>query len=154
MEFKTRLGQTLTLKPVSEAKIQAVRASITWPVRPTYTTQTAGGGVQVHAADEATADPNEWAAYVDAEAKATAEWYERLGQLLLYYGVEVTVPDGWAEDQTYFGIEVPHDPRALKCHYILTELLTTRAEQQELLLAILALNRTPEEAINAQEAAF
>ena len=153
-EFVTNSGQTLKLKPVSAAKIQAVRAGITWPARLTYTTTTAGGGAQVHEADETTADPQEWAAYLEAEARATAEWYERLGQLLLYCGVDLEVPAGWEDDQRYFGIAIPDDPRARKCHYILTELLTTRTEQQALLLAILALNQTPEEAIQQQEAGF
>lgn len=153
-EFATSSGQVLKLKPVSAAKVQAVRAGIVWPARPTYTTTTAGGGVQVHEADETTADPQEWAAYVEAEARATAEWYERLGQLLLYYGVDLEVPTGWEDDQRYFGIAIPDDPRARKCHYILTELLASPEEQKALLLAILALNQTREEAIRQQEAGF
>lgn len=153
-DFTTRAGVTLSLRPVSEAKIQATRAGVTWPARPTYTTRTAGGGEQTHEADAESADPQAWADYVAAEAQATAEWFERLGQLLLYYGVAVEAPEGWEADQAYFGITVPQDARARKCHYILTELLTTRDEQQALILAILALNRTPEEAITAQEVAF
>lgn len=153
-EFTTRTGIALTLRPVSEAKIQAVRAGIAWPARPTYTTRLPGGAEQTHEADAESADPVEWAAYMAAYLAAENEWYERLGQLLLFYGVAVEVPDSWEDDQRYFGIAIPDDPRAKKSHYILTELLTTRGEQQAIMLAILALNQTPEEAITAQEAGF
>lgn len=153
-EFVTRTGLTLALRAVSEAKIQAVRAGIAWPDRPTYTTQIAGGGTQVHVADETTATPEQWAAYTAAEAQATAEWFERLGQLLLFYGVDLTIPAGWEQDQEYFGIAIPQDTRARKVHYILTEVLTTGDEQRALIMAIIALNQTSEEAIAAQSAGF
>lgn len=129
-------GVTVPLKRVNGLLIGKIRAATRRrfveehgePERPTYTRELAGGDVEEYEHDEATiqeaefADNDElqaaWAEYERWTRMLRGEISAQVTKALVVYGVDAEPPDRWLEEQAYWGIEVPDDPRDCKFEWI------------------------------------
>ena len=154
----TRKGVAIRLRLFSPALQDKVRQSVEFPEVPIYVAKTAGGGKEEHeyAADMIETDEEKvmWAEYQGRLLAANLLHYERLGKLALIRGAEVDIPDGWEEEQAFFGIEVPKDPVERKLHWIETEAVESNDDLSELVLAILAYQSVTVEERAAAAASF
>lgn len=157
--FVTRSGVQLRLKAVPPMLIDQVRGAVPFPKPPTYQVTTVAGSVEEypHTPDTLTTD-QEHAAFADYLARrqqAEAEINGRVLDLFLYRGIDLEVPDnGWAEDQAFFGVQVPDDPRARKIHYLKTEVFTTGEDLVGFTLAMMNLTGVRQEVLDAVESSF
>lgn len=159
--FVSSKGVEISIKPVSQFKIDALRASKIEPEIPTYTVKTVTGEEQTFQLDGKSAVTRnmeaEWEAYVTARNKAEAENAKAFFELLVWDGVDVEVPgegSSWDLANKHFGIKVPADPYALKAHYVYTELLGKTEDIGELMAAIFKASGVDEEAVERLRKSF
>ena len=154
-KYQTATGKTVKLVAVPYYKIQAMVNSIENEMRaegkpldvPTYEIELPGGGKQEHAyyyeVDEKTGQINTnieteeeqaiWDAYIAAQLELQKRSAYPTLRFCLRHGVVVDMEadQEWEADQRFDGIAIPDDPREKYFHYILTEIITTPAEQKE-----------------------
>lgn len=162
-------GLEVALRPVSQTQIQRINATVEtqWRKRgepvdpPTYTITTATGATETHAhdADSLTTDEERaaWEAYQTARAEMEAEQRLRVTKFLLLNGIVGCEPtEEWAEEQAYWGLEVPADPRERRLEYIQAEVLKTAQDTMDVIQEIMRLSMAgaPKEAVAAVEAYF
>ena len=162
-------GLEVALRPVSQTQIQRINATVEaqWRKRgepvdpPTYTITTATGETETHAhdADSLTTDEERaaWEAYQTARAEMEAEQRLRTTKFLLLNGIVGHEPtEEWAEEQAYWGLEVPADPRERRLEYIQAEVLKTPQDTIDAMGEIMRLSMAgaPQEVRDSVEAYF
>ena len=159
--YRSSKGVTLCLKPVSQFKIDTLRASKEETPVPTYEAKVAGGDLLRYPMDEEIAKNkgrlDEWNAFVMARQKAEAEHAKRFLELLVWECVEVEVPDGdsdWQKTSEHFGIVIPSNPVERKLFYVYNELLGTPDDVGELISQIMSVSQIDEEAVGKIRESF
>ena len=163
-KYTSKSGVTIEIIPVAYYKLQQVILRIERGYRergepvdpPTYVTTVGIGSetaeeihVHEHVLDEngeivnsTLSTPEEhdaWKRHKDVQAKIANETAMATLKFALQNGilVDMSQNDGWESDHRYYGIDVPEDPRDKKFHYIMSEVLVTPQEQQEVSMRIL-----------------
>jgi len=168
IEAQTISGLTVTLRPVSQFRINAIRLSEAEKMReegytvdhPTYTTTTAAGLEETFLHTEDTLDTDEekeeWKNFNEHQGLLASRIEERVLKYILLQGVIVDEPESWEEDQKEDGIIVPKDRRARFLHLLQTEVLSTPAEIQAAaqIVTRLSLRGASEEVVSAVEDSF
>jgi len=159
--FTSSKGIVLNLKPVSQFKIDFLRAAKTEIPAPTYEVPIVGGGTQLIPMDAIAAKNKgrlpEWEAFVAARAKQEADYSKRFLELIVWDGVEVNVPDvdsDWQKSNDHFGIEVPDDPIGRKLFYVYNELLGTPEDIGNLIADVFEVSHIDEEAVKSIRDSF
>ena len=162
-------GLEVKLQPTSQTQTQRIQTGIEkrWRERgepvdpPTYTATTATGETETYTHDETSLttdkDRTAWAVYQDALARMTAEINLRVTQYLLLQGVVGCEPTPeWAEEQTWYGVEAPEDPRERRMLYLETEILRTPEDITTAVREIMKLSYSgaSQEAIDAIDRLF
>ena len=152
--FTSSKGATIELRPVSQFKIDTLKASKAEIEAPTYTVPIVGGGSQEVLLDAVSAKNkdrlDEWNAYTEARAKAEADYAKKFLELMIWDGTEITVPNGdseWHISNEHFGIKVPDDPIERKLFYVYNELLGTPEDIGNLIAEIFSVSSIDEEAV-------
>lgn len=153
--FCSSKGVTLMLRPVSQFKLDNLRASAREIPIPQYEMKVAGGATVLHPMDETIARNqnrmDEWNAYIQ-QVQAEATRQSRLfTELVLFEGVEVDVPDQdseWQKQMEHFGINIPNEPIARKLQYIYNEFLVGGEDIVALISQILSVSQIDEEAVS------
>jgi hypothetical protein len=170
--FTFKSGLTVTLQPVKYTFVAKVRQAALKqaiekhgePVIPTYTVTAAGGTEETHEHNEASVsnppfDVDEetqakWTAYVDRRRLVDFYVQERTCRAYVDRGVVEGPSDEWLEDQAYWGIDVPDDPRDRKFTWLF-DASTGWDEMFELVIAVQELMRSKvEEVAQAVEGSF
>lgn len=154
--FVSARGVTLTLRPVSQFKLDAVMSSReTIPV-PQYQMTIAGGARVDHPMDAIIAKnqgrEDEWNQYLTRVQEQKSLEARRFTELVLFEGVEIDVPgldSEWQKTAEHFGIKLPgiDQPIERKLQYIYTETLLGGEDITGLISQILSVSQIPEEAI-------
>lgn len=158
--MKTSSGVELKINSISPMLIDRVNQSIPVPPVPTYEAKTITGEVEIHEHDLTTLDTpeaqKEWAEYEKALAERSSLVTQRMLDVFILRGLDIELPedDSWAEDQVFLGIDVPTDERALKIHYVLTEVLQTASDLTGLTSAVMAKTGVSPEVLANVEASF
>ena len=133
------------------------------PECPMYVVETAGGDVEEHYHNDTTIVEPRWMA--DAELQEKWETYRSLNTALRTYEITETVraivikgildePSGeWVEEQAYYKIPVPDDPRDRKWEWV-QDAAFNFAELAELSIAIRSVDDPVEAAADAAVATF
>ena len=152
--FCSSKGVVLTLRPVSQFKLDALRTSTTEIPVPQYMMTIAGGEKVPHPMDEIIAKNqnrmNEWIAYRQAVHEQTALQAKRFTELVISEGVEIEIPgldSEWQKNMDHFGIKVPEEPIARKLQYIFSETLVGGEDIAALVSQILSVSQISEEAV-------
>lgn len=152
--FVSSKGVTLTLRPVSQFKLDALRTSAAEIPVPQYQMTIAGGGKVNHPMDEIIAKNqnrmDEWLQYKTAVNEQNRLQAKRFSELVISEGVEIEVPgveSEWQQNMERFGIVVESDPISRKLQYIYSEMLVGGDDIAALISQILAVSQIPEEAI-------
>jgi len=147
--YTTHKGVAIRLRLFSPVLRDKVRQSVEFPEPPVYEAKTAGGGIEKHPYTEdmieTDAEHEMWRQYQGRRLAADLQLYDRLGKLALIRGTEVSIPDGWEQEQALFGIEIPPDPLERKLHWIETEAVESNDDLRDLILAVLQYQNTTEE---------
>ena len=154
-QYETATGKTVELVAVPYYKIQAIVNGIEKEMRaegkpldpPTYETELPGGEIQVHEhyrdVDPKTGEISTsletedelaaWEAYLAAQRELQNRSAFPTLRYLLRNGIkaDLEADETWEDEQRFDGIEIPTDPREKYFHYLLTEVITTPAEQKE-----------------------
>ena len=145
----TRKGVAIRLRLFSPVLRDKVRQSVEFPEPPVYEAKTAGGGTEKHVYTEdmieTDVEREMWRQYQGRRLAVDLQLYDRLGKLALIRGTEIDVPDGWEQEQAFFGIEIPEDPLERKLHYLETEAVESNDDLRDLILAVLQYQNTTEE---------
>jgi hypothetical protein len=159
--FTTSKGIGLSLKAVSQFKIDALRAAKTEVPVPTYKFQVVGGAEQEHPLDEEIAKNkgrlDEWNEYVLAKAKNEADYAKKFFEMMVWEGVDVNVPgqeSDWQKTSEYFGLKIPENPIERKTFYIYNELIGTAEDVGELIAGILSVSGIDEKAVSTIRESF
>jgi len=159
--FSSSKGADLELRPVSQFKIDTLRASKEEIPVPTYETKVAGGDSLLIPMDEEIAKNkgrlDEWNAYIKEKQKKEAEFAKRFAELLIWEGVFVEVPDAeseWQKSSEYFKIKIPDNPIERKAFYVYNEFLGTQEDIGNLIAEILSVSQIDEEAVGKLRASF
>lgn len=159
--FTSSKNVTLDLIPVSQFKIDTLRASkVDIPV-PTYEMKVAGGESLNYPMDEEIAKNKgrlpEWKAYVEAKAKVEAGYSKKFLELMIWEGVNCVIPDvesDWQKSSDYFGIKIPDNPIERKLFYVYNELLGTPEDVGNLIAEIFSVSQIDEEAVETLRNSF
>lgn len=159
--FSSSKGIAIELKPVSQFKLDTLKSSKEEIEVPTYKANLASGETQFIELDEEIARNkgrlDEWNSYINAKKALDAKYSQKFLELLIWEGVDVTVPDTeseWQRVQEHFGIKVPDEPIARKLHYVYNELLATPEDIGNLMSDILSVSQIDEEAVGKLRNSF
>jgi hypothetical protein len=152
--FCSSKGVELTLRPVSQFKLDAIRTSSKEIPVPQYEMTIAGGGKVLHPMDEIIAKNqgrmDEWNQY-QAEVREQASLHaSRFTEMIIFEGVDIEVPgtdSEWQKNMEHFGIIVKDDPIARKLQYVYAETLVGAEDMTALVSQILSVSQLPEEAV-------
>lgn len=159
--FTSSRGIDIQIRPISQFKLDAVRASREEVPVPTYEADLAGGDKETLALDAISAKnkgrEEEWKQYllnVEVEKK---EFGKRFNDFICYLGVEVEVPDEesqWQKISNSLKIKIPEDEVQRKVFYINTELLGTPQDMGDLITTVLQASRLAPEVIEKMKDTF
>jgi hypothetical protein len=159
--FKSSKGAILELKPVSQFKLDSLRASKKDIPIPTYQAKVAGGGTQEFPLDREIAEHKnrlpEWEAYVAASKALDADYSKKFFELLVWEGVELEVPDAdseWQKSSEYFGLAIPENPIERKLFYIYNEVFGIPEDLTNLITEIMTVSQMDAEAVAKLRASF
>lgn len=175
--FTNSIGMTFQIVGLSPLEMPRIQASVTYPKKPTYRVETAGGGFEEHehevkiipATDSepekvvSTLNTDEdkaaWAAYEEAFAKAESELSERMLRTCLLDGVVLTDVakenmNRWKRRQELKGIPVSDDPDQLELDFKTSMVGQTPEDFQLLMELILSLTGVGEEDIEKLRRSF
>lgn len=159
--FVSSKGASIELRPVSQFKIDTLRASKHETPAPTYEMSVAGGGKQVIPLDQIIAANQgrleEWNQYLEKRAKEEEEHSKKFLFLIIWEGVQITVPDmdsEWQKVNDFLGIEVPENLVERKLFYVYNELLGTPQDLGDLIAEIFAVSQIDEEAVKQLRDSF
>jgi hypothetical protein len=159
--FTTSKGVGLSLKAVSQFKIDALRAAKADIPVPTYKFQVVGGEEQEYPLDAEIAKNkdrlDEWIEYVLSKNKAESEYAKKFFEMMVWEGVDITVPgteSDWQKTSEYFGIKIPENPIERKTFYVYNELIGTAEDVGELIAGILSVSGVDEKAVSTIRESF
>jgi hypothetical protein len=159
--YSSSKGVTLTLRPVSQFKIDSMRSSKEEIQPPTYEVKVAGGESLMYPMDEEIAKNkgrlDEWRAYIEKRKAAEADHTKKFMELMIWEGIEVDVPDQdseWQKTSEHFGLKVPCDPVERKLFYVYNELLGTPEDIGELIAQIFSASQIDEGAVTRLRESF
>jgi len=159
--FCSSKGVILTLTPVSQFKIDAVRTSKEEISVPTYEMKVVGGESFSHPMDEEIAKNqgrlDEWDAYLAKKKALDAERTKNFTELLIWEGVCVEVPgieSSWQKECEHFGLSIPEEPIARKLFYVFNELVGTGEDLSILISQILSVSQIDQEVVDRIRASF
>lgn len=159
--FTSTKGVTVNLQPVSQFKIDSLRAAKTEIPAPTYTVTVAGGDKFEHPLDEEIARNkgrlDEWNEYKAAYQKAESEHAKKFLELLIWEGVSIEVPgvdSDWQRASEHFGMTIPENPIERKLVYVYNEILGTPEDIGDLISAIMSVSKIDEEAVTKLRESF
>lgn len=151
--FCSARGIQLTLQPVSQFKLDSLRASSEEIPVPTYTMNVVGTEVPYPMDEEIARNKgrlDEWNEYLKAKSALERDKAKKFTDLLIYDGVDVEVPgldSEWQKTSDVFGIKIPTDPIARKLHYVYTEVLVSQEDIVNLVSQILSVSQMDEEVV-------
>jgi hypothetical protein len=152
--FVSSKGIELVLRPVSQFKLDSLRASAEEIPVPQYEMTIVGGEKILHPMDATIAQNqnrmDEWNEYLKAKSANERDKAKRFTDLLLFDGVELDVPgedSDWQRTSEAFGIKIPTDHIARKLHYIYTEALVGQEDITSLVSQILEVSQMDEEVV-------
>lgn len=152
--FVSSKGVTLTLRPVSQFKLDALRTSAAEIPVPQYQMTIAGGGKVAHPMDEIIAKNqgrmDEWLEYKAAVNEQNRLEAKRFSELVISEGVDLEIPgidSEWQKNMEHFGILVESEPIPRKLQYIYSEMLVGGDDIAALISQILSVSQIPEEAV-------
>lgn len=170
VNYTTTVGKTIRLKGLPSMLIEKIQGSVKMPDPPTYAATTAGGDVENHFHNETTldveGDPEQtaknhkaWEEYIAERDRINAELSERMMKLMLIKGTEVEMPndDEWIEEQVFVGADIskiPEDRLGRKYYYIVTEVIGSPDDLNNIMNTIMKISGVGEEAVLAAEASF
>lgn len=149
-------GFVLTLRPVSQFKIDDLRASNPEIPIPQYEMELAGGAKVNHPMDETIARNkgrlDEWNEYLERKRIAAKEQAELFSQLLISEGVDIEVPgidSEWQKEMDHYHIKVPapDHPIERKLKYIYHTALVGVEDVVALVSQILSVSQVSEEVV-------
>lgn len=153
--FCSSRGIVISLKPVSQFKIDAVRSSRVVIEPPTYEMNLAGGEKRSHPLDETIAKNqdrmDEWNDYLAKRREQDVLQTKHFSELLIWEGVEVEVPgedSEWQKTSEHFGMVVPSNPIERKLAYVYNELVGTGEDLGNLISQILSVSQVDQEVVD------
>jgi hypothetical protein len=159
--FTSTKGVIIALKPVSQFKIDSLRAAKEEIPAPTYTAKVAGGDSFEYPLDEEIARNkgrlDEWNEYKAKVARAEAEHAKKFLELLIWEGVDAETPGAdseWQKTSDYFGMKLPENPIERKFVYVYNELLGTPEDIGDLISSIMSVSKIDEEAVSKLRDSF
>jgi len=158
--FCSSKGVELLLKPVSQFKLDSVRASFEDIPALTYTMNVLGNDVEYPMDEQIARNKgrlDEWQDYLKAKSKFERDKAKRVTDLLIYDGVDIEVPgpdSDWQKMSEAFGIKVPVDLIQRKLHYIYTEVLIGQEDIANLVSQLLSISQIDEEVIRKIRESF
>ncbi len=158
--FVSAKGIELVLRPVSQFKLDTLRASFEDVPVPTYTMNVVGQDVPYPLDEEIARNKgrlDEWNDYLKAKSALEREKARKVTDLMLYDGVEIEIPgpdSEWQKTSETFGIKIPTEPVARKLHYIYTEVLVGQEDIVNLVSQILSVSQVDEEVVQKMRDSF
>lgn len=160
--FTSSRGIPLTLRAVSQFKIDSLRASKKEVPVPTYKVSVVGGDEQEYPLDETIAKNkdrlDEWNAYLEKRKAEDASFSKKFVDFLIWEGVDIAVPDqdsDWQKSNQHFGIDTPDDPIDRKVLYVYNEMLGPAEDISDLIAEILSASKLiNEEAVSTLRDSF
>lgn len=161
-EYTTSNGVVVEIKSVPPYLLDQLFQQINYPIKPTYSTVTAGGEKEVFEHDETTLETPEdkaiWAKYQAEQAAAELQENELMMNVMLLKGINVDTENGhyhdWLEEQAFLGIKLPESKPALKVQYIKTEVLANPEDIAQLMTLIMAQSGVSEEVVKSATDSF
>lgn len=151
--FCSSKGVELRLKPVSQFKLDALRASFQDIEPPTYFMDVLGEK-RPHPMDEEIARNqgrlDEWNEYLRLKSAAAREQSKKVSELLIWEGIELDVPgpdSEWQRVSAAFGIVLSDDPIQRKAQYVYNEVLVGGEDVASLISQIMAVSQIDEEVV-------
>ena len=152
--YSSTKGVALVLRPVSQFKLDSLRASKDELPPPTYEVKVTGGDTILYPMDAEIAKNkgrvDEWNAYIEKVKASDAKYGEKFTELIIWEGIDVDVPDvesEWQKQSEYFGLKVPSDPIKRKLFYVYNELLGAPNDIGELIAQIMTVSQMDEGAV-------
>lgn len=153
--FTSPKGIVLKLRPVSQFKLDTMRASQEEVPIPTYKMNVVGEDVD-YPLDETIAKNkgrlDEWNEYLKKKAESSKENAMRFSELLIWDGIDIEVPDEnseWQKSCDAFGIKTPSvdEPIKRKMFYVYNEFLVSPEDLANLVSQILIVSQMDEKAV-------
>lgn len=152
--FVSSKGVELALRPVSQFKLDSLKASFKEVPIPQYEMTIVGGEKVRHPMDATIAQNqgrmDEWNEYLKAKSANERDKAKRSTDLLFFEGVDVEIPgpdSEWQKTSEYFGIKIPADPIERKLHYIYNETLVGGEDIVNLVAQIFEVSQMDEEVV-------
>lgn len=159
--FTSTKGVIIALKPVSQFKIDSLRAAKDEIPAPTYTAKVVGGDSFEYPLDEEIARNkgrlDEWSEYKAKVNRAETEHAKKFLELLIWEGVDAEIPgegSDWQKTSEHFGMKLPDNPVERKLVYVYNELLGTPEDIGDLVSAIMSVSKIDEEAVSKLRESF
>lgn len=144
-------GVVVTIRPVSQFKLDSMRASKKEIPAPIYSVTTAAGEKQEFPMDEIIAEnqgrQEEWKAYLSEKSKAEAVYAKKYFSLLVWDGVDIEPSEKWLEEAAYFGM-LPENKIERKVQFIYDEVLMTVEDMNDLMAEILLVSQVSKEVVD------
>lgn len=156
-EFTSKKGLKLALRPVSQFKLDTMRASKKEIPAPMYTMTTVTGTQQVPLDEEIATNQGrleEWNEYKALHQKVEAEFGKKFFALLVWDGTDFEIPPSWEEECAFFGIELPENPIARKVQYVYDQVLSGPEEMGDLMADIMLVSQLSQEVVDNLRASF
>lgn len=155
--FTSSNGRAITIRPVSQFKIDTIRGSKKEVPVPTYTVTNVAGEAQEFPLDEEIAKNQgreaEWAAYKAAYAKNEAAFAKKYFSLLVWDGTDVEIDLDWEEECRFFGT-LPENRIEKKVQYVYDQILMTPEDMNDLMAEILLVSQISKEVVDNLRATF
>lgn len=169
--YTTETGKVLSILPGSPFQLENYRLAFTEqfeaenprPPQPTYQTETAGGGYEILAMDESSAETPEQKAEVEAfknyQSRLDTFVNTKLLDVLIVENVEAdpNADADWLKKRKFFGVKLPTDDLELKLYYIKELLVFSDVDGGDfnrLPVAIMQLSGIRPQAVDAGRATF
>ncbi len=153
--YESSKGIKIKLRPVSQFKLDSLRASRKEVPVPTYTVKPVAGPEQEFPLDAEVAQSrgrmDEWQEYLDKSAEEAAEYSKKFSALLVWDGVSVDVPgpdSDWQITSDFLGITLPVNPIERKIQYVYDELLGAPNDVGDLIASILEVSQMDQEVVD------
>jgi hypothetical protein len=155
--FTSSNGRTVTIRPVSQFKIDTIRGSKKEISVPTYSVTNVAGDVQEFPLDEEIAKSQgreaEWAEYKKANAKNEAAFAKKYFSLLIWDGTDVEISPEWEEECAFFGT-LPENRIEKKVQYVYDQILMTPEDMNDLMAEILLVSQISKEVVDNLRTTF
>ena len=159
--YTSSKGVVLKLRPISQFKLDNLRASRKEIPVPTYTVKPVVGPEQEFPLDEEVATSrgrlDEWKEYREKCAKEEADYSKKFSLLIMWDGVSVEAPgqdSEWQATSDFLGIALPTNPIERKAQYIYDELLGAPGDLGELIAGVLDVSQMDQEVVERLRATF